>query len=125
MNNRIIGSFGESVAKEFLIRKGYSVITTNYRKKFGEIDLIAKDQDSAIVIVEVKTMIAGYGGLGPEDQLSAGKLKKIQRISQFFINENPAMIDDIAGWRIDVVAVWLERNRGASWVARVRHYKNI
>ena len=49
-----IGKQGENKAKNYLKRRGYQILETNYRTKAGEIDLIAKEKD-CLVFVEVKT----------------------------------------------------------------------
>ena len=40
----LLGPWGEEKAAEFLRRKGYALVTSNYRCKFGEIDLIVKNR---------------------------------------------------------------------------------
>lgn len=49
-----LGKEGERLAKEFLKKKGYSILQEYYRTPFGEIDIIAKEKD-VLVFVEVKT----------------------------------------------------------------------
>ena len=48
-----IGEKGEVLAKRFLQKQGYKIITTNYGNKLGEIDIIALEKDT-IVFIEVK-----------------------------------------------------------------------
>ena len=43
MNKRSVGSIYEQLATEQLINMGYRVLARNYRNRFGEIDIIAKD----------------------------------------------------------------------------------
>jgi len=43
--NKIVGRFGERIALGFLKRKGYKILETNFRTRFGELDLIAKQKD--------------------------------------------------------------------------------
>jgi putative endonuclease len=47
------GSWAENKAKEFLLKKGYELITQNFRINHGEVDLIMRDEDT-LVFVEVK-----------------------------------------------------------------------
>ena len=49
----LLGPWGEALAAEYLRRKGYYIVTGNYRCRFGEIDLIARDRKT-LVFVEVK-----------------------------------------------------------------------
>ena len=55
MNKRSVGSIYEQLAAEQLINMGYSVLACNYRNRFGEIDIIAKDGDT-ICFCEVKVV---------------------------------------------------------------------
>ena len=47
------GKLGEDIALEFLSKKGYRLIERNYHSRFGEIDIIMKN-DRYIIFVEVK-----------------------------------------------------------------------
>mgnify|MGYP002535881866 FL=1 len=49
----LLGPWGEEKAAGFLLRKGYALVASNYRCKFGEIDLIVKNR-RYLVFVEVK-----------------------------------------------------------------------
>lgn len=48
------GAAGEVLAARFLRSKGYTILVSNYRTRFGEIDIIAVDAQY-IAFVEVKT----------------------------------------------------------------------
>ena len=49
-----IGETGEEYAVNFLKKKKYNILERNYRKRYGEIDIIAENKNY-IVFVEVKT----------------------------------------------------------------------
>ena len=49
-----IGDIGEEYASKFLNKKKYKILERNYRKRYGEIDIIAENKNY-IVFVEVKT----------------------------------------------------------------------
>ena len=51
--NNLVGAWGEALAAKFLVKKRYKLITTNYRCRMGEIDLIVADKRH-LVFVEVK-----------------------------------------------------------------------
>ena len=53
MNKRSVGSIYEQLAAEQLINMGYRVLIRNYRNRYGEIDIIARDGDT-ICFCEVK-----------------------------------------------------------------------
>lgn len=52
------GKRGEEIAKEFLIKKGYTIVHENWRKGSYEVDLIARHR-GLLIFVEVKTRKAG------------------------------------------------------------------
>ena len=122
MNKSNTGRIGEEIAENYLLKNGYRIIARNYREKFGEIDIVAKAPDHSLVFVEVKTLKANLGGLLiPEDNITKYKIDKVKRTCQFFAAKYSDLVDETAGWRIDVIAVELSQN-GA---AKIRHYKNI
>ena len=57
MQKNIFGKRSEIIAMNFLKKKGYKILETNYKNTIGEIDIIAKDNDY-IVFVEVKGRIS-------------------------------------------------------------------
>ena len=76
MNTRRRGSEYESRAAEFLKEKGYEILEKNYRCKFGEIDIVAREK-AVLVFVEVKHRKNSDAG----NPLEAVGYKKIRRIS--------------------------------------------
>ena len=54
MNRRKTGLRGEKEASLFLINDGFAIIKRNFRTRNGEIDIIAK-QDNTLIFIEVKT----------------------------------------------------------------------
>ena len=115
---RSLGSFGEGIACGFLSKKGYRIIERNYRKPWGEIDIIAKHPHGTLVFVEVKTMRKGY--LQPEDQMSRAKVQKLQRTCALFANERTDLLREKRGWQIDLVAITMEGEK-----SDIRHYENV
>lgn len=117
-----VGNLGEDLACEYLLNRGYKIIERNHRKKWGEIDIIAKDPVNTLVFVEVKTMRqdnAAIAELSPEDNLTAAKLKKLQRTAQMFVGQFPKEVDDDRGWRIDLITILLGKQN------HIEHYENI
>jgi putative endonuclease len=49
-----VGKAGEEAAVQYLCQHGYQILERNYRCRFGEIDLIARD-GRTLAFVEVKT----------------------------------------------------------------------
>lgn len=163
-----IGKSGEDMACEYLVNKRFTIIERNFRKKWGEIDIIAKDLKGVLVFVEVKTIqqslwqviqqsgesqkydldnyapnslwqaIRQYGNAAmikkmrqkigwkessqimPEENLTAAKLKKLQRTASLYVGFNLDLIKDELGWRIDLVAITI-----INGVPQIKHFENI
>ena len=127
--NSEIGRSGESIACAYLVKKGYKTVDRNFKRKFGEIDIIARANDKTLVFCEVKTMVKKQGipeQLIPEDNLTFRKAEKMKRIAQFFAAKYPDLIDDDKGWRIDLVVVVLGEDLGKGYaLKRITHYENL
>ena len=123
MENLSIGQLGEDIACEFLLNKKYRVIARNYRRKWGELDIVTKAPDGTLVFIEVKTMKAGVAGsLVPEDHMNASKLVKLRRTCGGFVRTNPNLMNEKRGWRLDLVAITLFKEGTAPQIV---HYENI
>jgi len=97
--HNLLGKKGEELAKEMLIKKGYSILETNWRFNKDEIDIIAKDGDE-IVIVEVKTRSTDFFGY-PEDAVDEKKENFLIRATESYIETNNINVDT----RFDIVAI--------------------
>lgn len=94
------GVVGEIVASRFLREKGYDVLTANYRCRFGEIDIIARDGDY-IVFVEVKTR--GENAIfTPREAVTLSKQKKLLKTASFFMQAHKTKLQP----RFDVIEVY-------------------
>lgn len=86
MNYRIEkGKEGELLVAQHLMKNGYSIVNQNYRKRFGEIDLIAK-KDDTLVFVEVKWRNNPL--IDPAELISYPKQKKIIGIAKQFLSKH-------------------------------------
>jgi putative endonuclease len=111
---QVVGALGEEIASKFLINKGFTVITRNFWKKFGEIDIVAK-KDEWVHFVEVKTVSRENlkdirnemtDSFRPEDNVHPWKLKRLSRAIQVYLSEND--LGDETDWQFDVVTVLLD-----------------
>jgi len=92
------GRNGETLAREFLEQKGYTILYQNWRKGSYEIDLIALHKD-LLIIAEVKTR--SYSGvLEPQLAVNKAKQKSLFQAAQLFMTttgrENELRFDVIA-----------------------------
>jgi putative endonuclease len=105
-----IGAFGEQIAVNYLKKRGFTVLTTNYLKKWGEIDIVARET-SKIHFIEVKTVsyetkellneAVSRGTWRPEENVTHFKLIKLNRVIESWLMENSCDLE----WEIDVAAV--------------------
>lgn len=118
-----VGQIGENIACEYLVDNGYKIIERNFRKPWGEIDIIAKAPDKTLVFVEVKT-IKEYPGaeLKPEDELTSAKLQKLQKTASLYAGHYPELIKDDKNWQIDLIAILLDPNTNEP---KIKYYENI
>lgn len=81
-----LGSRGEQLAADFLISLGYGILHRNYRRKFGEIDIIAKD-GKTLVFAEVKTRSSSLFG-APAAAVTRKKQQQISRVAEDYLARN-------------------------------------
>lgn len=96
----LIGRWGEAKAAEFLQNKGYTLIGANYRTRFGEIDLIARDE-KYIMFIEVK-LRKNADFARASEAVSRSKAEKIRITAEIWLSENDAMQQP----RFDVIEVY-------------------
>ncbi len=98
------GAAGEVLAARFLRDNGYEILAGNYRTRFGEIDIIAAD-DEYIVFVEVKSRQEG-AYYTPREAVTADKQRRIIKTALLYITHNP----DPRQMRFDVIEVITDPN---------------
>ena len=96
------GRFGEDYTADYLINKGYEIIERNFRRKGGELDIIALD-GKMLVIVEVKSRKFGSMTDGM-DAMTFTKRRNIIRTAQRFIDETDVEFNEM---RFDVAELTL------------------
>ena len=104
MRRRDTGILGEKLARDFLKKRGYRILETNYRCPEGEIDIVAKHRD-CLVFVEVRTKRSREFG-SPEESITLTKKERLRVIASHY---RQARRDSSPSWRIDVVGVDLDR----------------
>lgn len=97
------GQQGERIAQHHLEQYGYTIITTNWRCQFGEVDIVAANGET-LVFVEVRTRRS----TSSEDALASITPKKRDRMvkaAYAYLTAHDLPQDTL--WRIDVIAVAL------------------
>ena len=118
-----IGQIGEALAKKHLEKEGYQILHQNYRQKWGEIDLIAK-QNKEFVFVEVKTMAYAHfphssnPALLPEDEVTSKKLENLNKTILYYLNVQHLDVP----YRLDLITIQIDVSRKKY---RIKHFHNI
>ncbi len=124
------GRFGENLAADYLLQRGYRILARNVRTAYGEIDLVAlQDAPDApgnpnsggdvLVFVEVKTRrTKGFGF--PEESITSTKRAHMQAAAQAYLQTNP---DRDGDWRLDVIAIRISGPKESE--TEIIHFENI
>jgi putative endonuclease len=103
---QIFGKNNESLAAIYLKRQGYLIIEQNYRTRMGEIDIIAKDNET-IAFVEVKSRSSAAFG-SPKHAITLQKKRKISKVAlQYLKSTHQSHVRA----RFDVVAIFSNSGR--------------
>jgi len=111
-----LGNRGEKIAAKVLRKQGYRIIEKNYHSRLGEIDIVAKE-DESIVFVEVKTRCSTDFGL-PEEALSYDKRRRLSKLALGYLAHR--RIKD-TNCRFDVVSILMDNKK----VRKVKHIELI
>jgi putative endonuclease len=115
MNSRAIGTKYEGIAMDYLTKKGYCQLERNYYSRYGELDLICKDEKKGeIVFVEVKYRKNLEYGSGLES-ITRSKQKKLIKTAAIYLKKKK--IKDIP-YRFDIISILgdeIEHIKNAIW----------
>ena len=98
--NNIIGAWGESLAAEYLRKKKYALVATNYKTRYGEIDLIVRNR-KFLVFVEVK-LRKSDSFASAADFVDSRKQNRLRLTAQIYLSEKPTLLQP----RFDVVEIY-------------------
>ena len=96
------GREGELLARKYLEKHGYEIITTNWRHGRLELDIVAEKQ-GVLHIVEVKTLSGSTAGY-PEEQVTHKKMDNLTRAADAFLHQYGRSIQ----LQFDIVSVVLK-----------------
>jgi putative endonuclease len=114
---KALGFYGETLAKNFLLARGYSFICANVRFGRLEIDLVTK-YGNLTVFIEVKTRRSSGVSLA-EDSLKLSQIKDLKRAIRIYCGKNrinPNMV------RLDFISIDLNQQKST---AKIKHFKDI
>jgi putative endonuclease len=101
MDRAALGRSAEDIAADFLAAHGLDVLLRNYRRRSGELDLVARDAD-VLVIAEVRTRSTEEFG-GAAASVDGWKQHKIIRATTQLLQQHK----DLAKLRVrfDVIVI--------------------
>ncbi len=116
------GQIGEDIVVKHLVKQGFKILERNYRKKWGEIDIIA-EKNKILHFVEVKTVSYEtlsdqtkkyYDQHQPEENVHFFKKKRLERAIQTYLAEKNVSYEtfDNEGleFQVDIAAVFLKKS---------------
>lgn len=125
MNSRQKGTLGENIACNFLIKRGFTILDRNYRKKWGEIDIVGK-KDNVFHFIEVKSALCPCAGKPitdwhtPEENVDGFKLRQISRMVDTYFMERKVTCE--TAFSFHVICVFMDMNERK---ARIKWIKDV
>ena len=98
--NNLAGAWGEALAAEYLRKKKYSIVSSGYRCRFGEIDLIVKDKHF-LIFVEVKLRKSDRFAQAREF-VDFRKQTRLRTTAELYLSQNPTNLQP----RFDVIEIY-------------------
>ncbi|QLY29852.1 YraN family protein [Nocardia huaxiensis] len=115
-HNLALGAHGEDLAARHLTDAGLQIVARNWRCRYGELDLIARDADLT-AFIEVKTR-TGLSFGQPAEAVTVLKQQRIRRLALLWLREQDGPWLRV---RFDVVSVLLRAGRAPE----IQHLKGV
>jgi len=109
------GDLGEAAVAAYLRERGYEILAAQWRCRFGELDIVARERQGTVCFVEVKLRSAGAIGL-PREFVDQRKRARLRMAAEAYLSEQGK---DVPA-RFDVAEVYAENNGGL----RVEYLEN-
>ena len=110
------GDRGEAEVAKYLRKKGYTLLASQWRCRFGELDLVAKSKRGVICFVEVKLRSEGAIGL-PREFVDGKKKERLRRAALAYLSQHeldaPARFDVAEVYQQQDMALQIEYLEGA------------
>lgn len=106
-HNHALGSYGETLAADYLRAQGFHLLKKNWRCRYGELDLVMRDGDT-VVAVEVKTRSGRRYG-SPLEAITSEKAARLRRLLGEWLRESGVSASRL---RIDAVGITIDRHEG-------------
>ena len=104
MKARSSGNRGEAEVAKYLRKKGYVLLASQWRCRFGELDLVARDKQGTVCFVEVKLRRENAIGL-PREFVDGRKQQRLRSSAACWL----AIHDLDSNTRFDVAEVYTDQ----------------
>ncbi len=115
-----VGQIGEKLACLFLMKHGYTIIETNYTRKFGEIDIVAQKgkvwhfiEVKSVSRVTLSSVSSETSGYRPEENMHPKKIQRFTRTVEYYRMANNLSDTD---FQIDLALVYIDQAKKAGIV---------
>jgi putative endonuclease len=115
-STRQIGDEAEDLAVAYLESKGYTVLEQNYHFERAEVDIVAYDNETCIIFVEVKMRSSNRYG-EPEEFVDEEKIENVYKAAEAWIYERKM---DGVPVRFDVISILQQNNEAPD----IKHFEN-
>ena len=149
MSTRSTGNIGEDIACKYLEKRGFVIVSRNYQKKWGELDIVAvenvsdynngaenvsrgtsskgKPRNQVVHFFEVKSVTGYWAGFRPEDNVHSLKTRHIGRMIQTYLSDFTVNDDGICfgldrEFEFHVLCVYINMKTRK---ARIKWLKNV
>ncbi|MGB2128369.1 MAG: YraN family protein [Flavicella sp.] len=109
-----LGKTGEQIAVDYLKNKNYRIRERNWRYRKAEIDIIA-EQNTTLVVVEVKTRSSIYFG-NPQDFISKKQINSLVLATDAYLSLKKLQLEV----RFDIISIVVNHNK----VTNIQHIEN-
>lgn len=113
---RALGAAGEDLAAAYLEARGYRILERNYRRRWGEADVIAVDADGTHVIVEVRSRSDRRYAVEAAQSVGPRKQRQLRRLAHGLLAEQETEIDI----RVDVMIIAPDHSGRLTVVAHIQ-----
>lgn len=115
--NKDLGQLGEKIAADFLRNKGFSILNKNFHSHWGEIDIVAR-RNNTICFVEVKTRMGSSKG-APYEAINFYKKRSFKRAVQHYLLQN-----DFKDYKLTMDMISIELNSDKK-IEKILYFENI
>jgi putative endonuclease len=113
------GNAGENLVAELLESNGWQIIATQWRCRWGELDIVARDR-TWLIFVEVKTRSANSWDEGGLLAISTQKQRKLGRAALEFLKLHPNLAN--LDCRFDIALVQKTETKAKQISLYLQHY---